>query len=267
MKVIWVTSYNAAIWSASAKHLWKSFKEHKIPGKLLAGREEYNDGIPGFDVSKTEYRMNWLEENDDIVPPIPICNCPLPWSVSDADHTGQHGYAKSIGSKVCHHTWWNRNAYRWHNKIATLVEILRTQEFREDSLLFWIDSDCLFTQPITKAFLNDVLFPGESQVCYLRGDRKVIETGFFGIRGRYSIEKFIAAVRYTYKKRHLRTLQRWDDSYVIQHVLFTNHGKNFFRNDLATVKTRQGDVFPDSKIGQFITHDKGRHGRKQNIFH
>jgi len=73
------------------------------------------------------------------------------------------------------------------------------------------------------------------------------------------LERLVA--RYT--SGAFRKEDRWDDSMQLQKVLLAPDVKAV---DLATAVTGNADVVENSALRGYVTHDKGRHGRKLGIF-
>lgn len=271
MSVLWVTSFNSEIYEASGKNLLFSFTEKNVEGNFFIGKEghgKYNQEslIPCFNgfmynLDESIFMETWLYDNKDIIPEslggtAKPCHCRDPWARSSRDHaTG------------CHFSWFNRNASRWFRKIATLHAALEYYTHRHLKYIIWIDADCEFKQKISEDFIMDVIFnKDEADIAYLRGrKRRFLEAGLVG----YNIQKhrkgLLAITRLIeiYESGNFRKLKEWDDCHCLESIMADGH---FNEHDLATtISGKYSEVFPNSLIGEHITHNKGRHGRKLGI--
>lgn len=262
MDILWVTSFNRQLFEASGKKLIQTFHDTNTTGDLLLACEngvEYEQECRECltcDLEGHPTLTNWLARNIDIIPGhlggvATECDCPV------------QGDKLAPGAKHrrgCHWAWFNRICSRWFRKLPA-IEVGMQGEY---DAVVWIDSDCFFRKQVTA---NDVmdLFSGQD-VFYLKGPyRKVPECGVVGYnlqgRGREFFREFLDC----YQSGIFRQLERWDDSYVFDYVR-QNGVVPFGSVDLASPRHgRNGHVVEHSRIGPWIGHDKGKHGRVMRI--
>lgn len=250
--------------------LLHSFMTKEVNGDFYIGVEDYNlfmnktvPVINGFiyNLDKSLFLKTWLKDNEDIIPTVlggraKPCNCREPWSRKIRDH--------KVG---CNFHWFNRNASRWFRKIVTLNKALEYGiEYKFDYMI-WIDADCEFKQKITLDFVRDIIFnEDEADIVYLRGRKRTfLEAGLVGYNiqnGMWGITAF-NKLKNLYSTGTFRKLQFWDDCHCLEEILNISR---FNEYDLATTNSgTHSEVFPNSLIGNYITHNKGRHGRKLRI--
>jgi len=265
MSILWVTSFNKSLYEATGRHLINTF-ENYTSDKLLIGGEDLDAAIFTsrrifyYDLKKSKLLTTWLKTHEDIIPltlggKASPCNCPDPYARSERDH-----------KKGCYHTWFNRNMSRWFRKIATLHFALlginqgKSLGIDNNKYLIWIDSDCEFLRPTSFDFIDNIA--KDYDVCFMKSKkRRVMEAGFII----YNLEKnggvFLEKL-FKYYMYDFLHLIRWDDSYVIQKLLFT---KDFKSLDIAFDTSGHNDVIMHSLVGKHIMHHKGTHGRKLGL--
>jgi len=278
-KVLWITSFNKEIYKVSGTQLILTFINSKTEGDFFIGTEggSYLKSKDRFTIKKLDNSTilkNWLEVNKDIIPvnlggnALP-CNCSKPFAKAERKHK----------TPDCHHTWFNRNASRWFRKALTLNYALLVGLDKLYQYFIWIDADCIFKKQITKQFIANNLFKfdtvNEYDVVGLKSSRKVMEAGLVG----YNIAcnsfykntlchksgyQLLIDIMKCYQTGRFRGWYRWDDSYIIQKMI--KHG-NYRFHDIATKVNRMqhSDVFEHSLIGEYLTHNKGKHGRELGI--
>jgi hypothetical protein len=264
-KPLWVTSFSDRILHQSGIPLVQSYLQNENTFDFLLGLEHVNyQQLPlsplfqHHNVLADDFLKQWLDKNSDIVPiqfggkSDNACKCPK----------GPHGPNSKSHKPKCPAAWFNYNAARWFRKIVTLrVALARHKTHTQYSSILWIDADCVFTSSVSSQVI-DSWFNGKDAF-YLKNKRPVMETGVFGFNlkgnGEALLEKLIA--RYT--SGDFRQEDRWDDSMQLQRVLL-NPGVSAV--DLAEAVTGNADVVENSALRGYITHDKGRHGRKLGIF-
>lgn len=267
-KVLWVTSFTPEFYEASGQYLLNSFEEYYIYGKMFVGYENFSS--PDFksaykvNLNKSKFLENWLSENKSIIPTslggfALECNCPDPYARSEKQHK----------TRDCHHTWFNRNASKWFRKIATLYEVDNFLTRLQDTsieYIIWIDSDCYFINNIPRAQIENwfVDQADVADIIYLKNKRPVIEAGFVGYNYKRGGKYFLKNLFHDWYGGRFRKLKRWDDSYVIQKAIECSENLN--TTDLAYgVSKDHSGVFSESKLKNFIIHNKGLHGRVKGI--
>jgi hypothetical protein len=280
IKVLWVTSCAPDMWDASARELLKSFVSSKSEGKFVLCHEGPMDEstVPGLGknvlverLDKDEFLNTWLATNADFIPAHlggnaqePLCKCP---GGPFEPHSKQH-------KMPCLGHWFNKNASRWFRKIASLLMAVRlhVNPDWEDGpgkmaqlydAVIWVDADCVFKRQVKENIVRG-WFKHSGAFFYCKNRRPVLEAGVVGYHLKNGGGKILMAVVNGYNSGNYRNYDRWDDSYVIQKVAF-KHQKEMKLVDLAYSVGEHAAVVQHSALGPFITHDKGRHGRRMGI--
>jgi len=260
MNILWVTSFNEKIYEASGKSLLLSHQNTQSEGAWFIGLEKIIISTPRsggmcIPIQTSEWLKRWLERNKDISPPT-VCSCPDPWARKEKNHI-----------KNCPHTWFNRNAYRWIRKIATLYHALEYSRNKDYNYMVWIDADCTFIKKVFAGTIHALHRHEQKEydALYLKGSqRNVMEAGFVS----YDLfspvtHNFLLSLFNYYMSGSFRELCRWDDSYVIGKLI---DGCELEGRDIATTTSDQfSGVFKNSLIGEYIEHHKGKHGRELGI--
>lgn len=264
--VVWVTTFAGDMYRASGSALIDSFVRSKTCGRLVCGVEGVDafsvvKGKPGtvqaFNLDGNDFLKEFLLANEDIIPThlggkhrFPECTCPGgPYSPHDKKH-----------KMPCPGHWFNKNFSRWFRKIATMKQVVEDDP-KVDALV-WVDSDCTFTKQVSEKILFNAWFKLAYSCFYLKHKRPVMEAGVVGYWLPNSGRKLLDAVIGRYASGNFRKDPRWDDSYQIQMALADTKVPAV---DLAYGVGEHSAVVPFSPIGPYITHDKGRHGRKLGI--
>lgn len=243
----YVTTCNKKLYEFSGQKLLLSFIEHKIPGRLYIYSEdkleEFNQPNIFYRDIRSEFYNNFFLLNKDVIPDYAggtavACKCnadPLKFNKER-----QH-------KKGCYYNYWNRNLYRWFNKIAALAK-----HPKEKQIIVWLDIDCQFIGHLPEEYVATSL--GMRQICWFKSKgRPYPDTGIV-IYGELQI---IDALVYRYESGMFRQDIRWDDCYQLNAVI---HTMDYLVVDLAEglVTTRP---IEESKCGRkYITHFKGLHG-------
>lgn len=276
-KILYCTSFNDELFLASGKKLLESFSKFKISGSWCIGYE-------GFKISEYQLPSQTLcislDNNtvlkdlfDTYIDTIPDylggnfkspCKCSKPWGKRDDAH-----------EPGCPFTWWNRNWIRWFRKVLTLANAKRftapidTPENQQPLMfdyLIWLDSDCIFRRKLPEDAITNIL--EDKDVFYMKGRRKVIETGIIGFnlkrRGGEIIERWLEG----YIWGAFRELPRWDDGYVFDYMMkhTTAHYKaTWDQFDIIPPNINDTDVSRYSLLSRYVVHQKGTHGRIMGI--
>ena len=270
MRILWVTSCAADMWVASGRALLKSFIETQTYGEILLcyeGIDKYrmqsvNDRLKFEYLDNDEFLHVWLNKFRNQIPvhlggtvEEPLCKCPGgPYE----PHSKKH-------RMPCIGHWFNKNHSRWFRKVAGLKIVLERhvpQDHVKDTAVIWIDSDCRFKRKVEEKHVRDWF--NTKGVFYLKHTRPVMEAGIVGYNLGAGGGKVITEVIDTYYSGAYQKYERWDDSFVIQKVLFEKC-PDVKSVDLAYGLGAHAGVVEQSALGAFITHDKGRHGRKLGL--
>jgi hypothetical protein len=257
MNILYVTSFAKDMYKSSGKALINSFIHTKQYGDLLVCYENFNfkddssKHIYGFDISKYNYLLKWLENNKDIIP----------------KYLGGTATQKLMPKAF---TPANRKASRWFRKIASLYYALNVFVQDKYDIIVWIDSDCYFKQQLpfeiySKAFQNN------AGVFYHLGlkrniDDKGVESGFIGFYKKNNGFNFLQQLFDTYNTE-FRKYNRWDDGYIIKMVINNNINlQNIKVNDLIFQESNskyERNVLKLGIFGNYIHHNKGIHAKLQ----
>lgn len=262
ISVLYVTSFSADI-SASGFELLESFGSCRVQGHMLIAHE----GVSAFpagrskpdwaithDLDKDEFLRNWLVANRPYIPEhlggtAKGCQCP----------NGPYGpHDKKRHRLPCVGYWFCRNASRWFRKVVALRFALQLKP----EYIVWVDADCRFLKQVRVEHVKSWF--QQHDVFYFKSQRPVMETGIVGydVRPGHRGRDVIRSVQLCYTSGDYRRLIRWDDSYVTQKAIAATGVRAV---DLATRVGEHGAVIEYSPVGQYIMHDKGRHGRKLGI--
>lgn len=268
VRPLWVTSFGPDMYKASGKKLVESFVRWRPDGSLLCGAEGFtalppdrsvgpNDKVQFWDLTQHSPELrSWLITNASVIPKHlggeadGVCRCEGgPYDVHDKRHV-----------MPCLGHWFNRNASRWYRKIIAQEHALQIARLYKFTHLIWLDSDCMFRCTVSRAQLQSWF--GAESVFYLRNKRPIMEAGVLGFDLTRGGEQLLETVAAMYRDGSYRDLPRWDDSAVYQHCMTTT---GISRRDIATSVGPHARVVEHSLLTGFISHDKGRHGRKLGI--
>lgn len=250
MNLLWVTSFNSKI-AHSGNRLIQSFYKYDVQGKLFVAEENISKSLNYplgnrtyfEDITDNKVLVSWLQDNSDIIPVELGGNCSLELP------------------------WFNRHASRWFRKIIALQQAFYFNDGAGH--IIWIDADSEFTGKVTEPFVRNLLFDeNRADIFYMRGIRKVIEAGLFGLNmsipGKEG-ETIFEKIKDMYLSANFRGLPRWDDSYIIQHIL--EKGKYKEHDIVKQAKAgKHASVIEYSLVSNLIKHHKGSHGRIQGIY-
>ncbi len=277
-RILWVTSFDPAIFEASGASLIESFVRTGTVGTLLccvegkiAMAEANNVAVHNLD--HDSFLKTWLKKNAGIIPTHlggihdGKCRCRGgPFPIHDRRH-----------KQPCVGSWFNRNAARWFRKIAALYKARELALSGGYDMIVWIDADCVFTARVDSravegwfrchlrprpATAPNNTPPDGVGAFYLKNKRPVIESGIFGINLRPNAHgnSILDAIFERYVSGRFRLDERWDDSFQLQRAISVAKGVRAI--DLATaVDKEHAEVVQHSPLGPYIKHFKGLHGR------
>jgi hypothetical protein len=250
---LFVTSFGFDMYMSTGVHLVMSFFMRDIPASLLVCHEQrlgtdvvaLPPRLLTYDLDGSEVLYDWLKQNRDIIPK-PLggdaerCGCPEPDNVF-----GPH-------QPRCCWSWFNKNASRWFRKIVSLNQALTLRDF---DAIIWIDSDCRFITSVTAEEIE--CWFGRSSAFFLKGKRKVLESGIIGFRLDEGGQVILRHVIDKYRSGSFRHDLRWDDSY--QFLLAIRQHPEVPVTDWGGETVGDGHVVSVSRLGQYIDHAKGLH--------
>jgi len=257
--LLYVTSFNDAMYRATGARLVSSFCESASQGRLLLCPEscdpviayEEADRILCLSLDNSALLHDWLKQNADIIPIsmgglAPPCHGPEPDNPA-SEHV-----------KGCVHGWFKKNASRWFRKIVSIKEALRVANAR---YLIWLDSGCFFKDQVT---LDAVIrwFDGRASFTHKSTQRQVIESGILGFDLATEGLQLIEQTLHRYMSGEFRLDERWDDGFQFQATLASHPGISV--NDIATVAAGPlKNVAGKGLAGSYIAHEKGIHRFKR----
>jgi len=261
--IIWATSFAKDMWNASGKPLIESFHASKSEGRMFVGYEKmalhelYAANLEGYDVGKDAFLLEFLEANRDIIPTHMGGDRKFPECVCKGGPFGPHDKKHVM---PCPGHWFNKNFSRWFRKVATMKAAVELHP--ETDILIWVDADCFFKKQVTAKVLVHDWFKMMYSVFFFKNKRPVIETGLVGYWLKNSGRKVLDALVGRYASGNFRKDHRWDDSWQTQMALADTKA---LAVDLAEKVGEHAAVVEHSVVGEYIGHDKGRHGRKLGI--
>jgi len=258
-RILYVTSFDRAMYRVTGKRLLDSFLKLKVDGRLLVCHEGFRGQFPfrcrqvsDYDLDHCELLHGWIARNRDIIPErfggyAPSCHCDRP-----DDPFARHRPA-------CPASWFNRNASRWFRKVVSLHAASRQPGY---DALVWVDADSVFSaSPPADEVIR---WFRRCSVFYLKSpDRGVIESGVLGVRNCPAGRKFVDFTMERYQSSRFRRNARWDDGYQIQLALHQH--PEISSVDLAEKAGPNGDVVPYSPIAPYLTHEKGTHAYRLKL--
>lgn len=262
--ILTVTSFSADMYAVSGKPFIDSWREVRQPGRLMVCAEGMDNdrpnspeylGMEWYRLDQDPFLLKWLHDNRDAIPrhlggTTEQCQC------KDAHlmHSKHH-------KRGCYWQWMNRNASRWFRKVAALVHVIDLPN--RPNFVLWVDADSTFVKPVTGDLLRRQL--GTAGVFYFKGHRPAVESGLLC----FNINKMgalaIDTIRRRYVSKEYRRDERWDDGFQWGRVFRgLNAERPGYAKDLVHPTELKGvtnHVIPETLMGQYITHDKGRHSR------
>lgn len=270
MRPLWVTSFARDMWDASGKALLASFAATKSAGSFFVGTEGINPAVfaaaaanpavCGYDLDADPFLPAFLAAYKAVIPvhlggahPLPDCRCrsgPFP------PHDKRH-------KMPCIGHWFNKNFFRWFRKIVTLKAALPHAAAVGADAVIWVDADCTFLRQVPGDTVASWFGPRHG-CFYFQSTRPVLEGGVVGYHladgGRAVLDAFISR----YATGAFRGDLRWDDSYQLQVVIQKLRGVVAVA-DLAKGVGPHAGVVEKSRVGRYIAHKKGHHGRGLGI--
>ena len=249
---IFVTSSTKKMYDFSGKKMLKSFIKHQKNNKLIYCTENFkldikHDNIIEYDIMNHDFLLKWLKKFEHIIPK---------QFGGKYDHT-KDKHCRKKGLIPVKTKDWNYKASLWFRKVASLHYAVTN--FNNYKYIIWIDCDCVLQNEIDEQFLK-YLFNNTNMFYFLGKKRKSIdlgvESGFIGWNNSNNY-LFLKKLFDFYMSGKFIKVKRWDDGYIIRHLLATNNIKT---NDVA-VKSHEINVMNTKKIKKIIIHNKGIHWR------
>lgn len=288
-----VTGFSGDLYDASGRGFLDSYREHGGAMRLLVGYESLDHlGRPSdlperlaldypdlqndprviwVDLSTQGSLTTFLRKHRGIIPTylggqaLP-CTCP-----GQKERHAKH-------RPRCHYSWMNRNTSRWFRKVVAQKAAAERFVMPRTRWLFWLDVDCQLLQEIPAPVAQGLL--GGADVMHLKAWRRASETGVIGFDLAQRGTAVIDSVLGLYTSGRFLTQNFWDDCATFDRALTEGRFQAF---DLAARSLkeqgldkgqiearRQGkrpitEVIPYTPLAAYLTHDKGRHGRKMGL--
>lgn len=261
----YVTSFGPDMYHASGSRLLDSLLAAKIDPKTIcvcyegALLKELKRKAPGLlhlsrSLDDYPFLVRWLQDNRDRIPDYlggltKMCDCP-----------GAELRHKRHRNPRCHWTWMNRNASRWFRKVASY----RVAMGNECRYLIWLDADCRLHKPFDERFCQDTL-KGKA-LAYCCGHRPAIESGVLIFDMSAGGEIVIRRLCDRYVLKRYAEDERWDDGFQLTRLMLdelTDLGVDLVHPTKWRGVTN--DVIPTTVLSAYVSHDKGRHGKKLGI--
>jgi hypothetical protein len=255
MKILYVTTFNKELFSASGSQMLSSFFSTQKKGDMLVCYEGLNPNknfksfigarFKFYDLATSNFLNNWLSENKDVIPPA-------------------FGGVASQDKKPQAFLGWNFRAAGWFRKIATLEYALSFKD--QYDLIIFVDSDSKFLKDIDLSIYENIL--KDSDYFYHWGkERKKkdlgVESGFIGFKTTSNGLEILNYWINKFRGKEFRRYLRWDDGGMFSNVLIENNFK--FGKDLVSNYEDNGrsqsHVIERGPFSGFVLHDKGSHKR------
>ena len=149
-----------------------------------------------------------------------------------------------------------KDAIRFSYKIYAKTHLMLEGNY---DYVFWIDADVMFKKTITEKEIIEKILPQDYTICFLDRPQppKYSECGFVGynLTNNYT-QRFVKELRRYYEEDLLFNEKQWHDSYVWDRVREkTLTGQPQY---ILTGIRKDGHVWPQSKIGTYLAHLKGK---------
>ena len=223
-----VTTFSKQNYDDYARKLLESAK--LWPDTLIAYVEE-----PLKDYENVEYRDFWGIE--------------LPGKVKIADYLKE---IKKMGLDGGDPYDYNKDVYKFCRKVFVQYDFLKNLKERA----FWLDADIQIKKPIQIDFLNS-LFDGWP-ICYLGRNGFYSECSFVGFdMSKKEMVQFLADYTSLFTTGVITNLKWWHDCAAFD---FARQKHSYFGSNLSKFYEpgRGLHVFPDSVLGEYMTHNKGQ---------
>lgn len=275
MTIVWCSSCSPDLWKPSGKPLLDSFEEHAagVDGSTMvfthegdADRikpERFSEAVRFVDMEQGSLLAEWLNDPRTLEKtPYYLggraqpCRCPGTKNPDGSDiRHAKHRHR-------CHWQWMNRNATRWWRKVVTYNVALEACDELGSDLLAWVDADGQFVRPGTEDHLRQML--NGKAFGYARAHRPAPETGFLVFDLQAGGREFIRDLTGVYLNHRIWEFERWDDGALVGELLDESWAVRA-QELVPRGSVKQNNVLPLTACRRFYVHDKGRHGRKQNI--
>ena len=206
------------------------------------------------------YHEGWIPEIDPMRPiihrDIHETNPTLKNFIQRNESRNTYSVEKTDPSKIIYGLDFLKDAIRFSYKIYAKTHLMLEGNY---DYVFWIDADVVFKKTITEQEIINKILPQDYTISYLDRPRppKYPECGFVGynLTNKHT-KKFVRELRNYYEEDLLFNEEQWHDSYVWDRVRFKYlSGQPQY---ILTGERKDGHVWPKSKLGEYLTHLKGK---------
>lgn len=260
-QLLLVTSYNRAMFDASAYRLLESFARVEQPGHLLSC---YEGEIPlprslhllWENLDEYEPLQTWLKNNRDVMPVhlggrVEKCNCP--------GRNELHGRHR----KGCSFQYMNRNASRFFRKVASLYLASSSPVYENVRYLLWVDADVVFKKALPLAVIQEKL--DGAALFYFRGHRPGVESGVLAFDLERGGRDFLFKMWQQYWRRKYLNYERWDDGFQWGVLLDKGLGPGRDQVHPTRYRNKTNNVMPTCWIHEYLEHRKGEHSSQLGL--
>ena len=149
-----------------------------------------------------------------------------------------------------------KDAIRFSYKIYAKTHLMLEGNY---DYVFWVDADIVFKEVVNEDIMTKIILPPDQTICYLHRSAPPFypECGFVGynLTNKHT-QKFVKELRNYYEQDLLFNERQWHDSFVwnrVREKFLSGHPQH----DL-TGRRKDGHVWPESKIGPYMAHLKGK---------
>lgn len=255
-EVRFITSFNPAFYEASGRRCARTFCEHNPDYGLTAYVEGEPDvlsplrgeldrlSVESIDLATLPLLADFLTVAHDLIPQELGGTAPPEMFPGEGPDSGD--------------VWFRKHMYRWFRKIVALDHASRNFH----GVLIWMDCDCFFKAPLPRDVLERAF--GGADVFYMKGSRKVSETGMVGYDlSRGAAREFVDGMKAHYMERRFPPYPRWDDSFTFDHVRAGR--KTLVCRDIGRRARERGHILCTTLLAPYLEHDKGLHSRKMGL--
>lgn len=261
MKTLYVTSFSKTLFQASGHLMIESFVKNQI-GDLLVAYETFNfpavvvnvPQIKHVDIMQYPFLINWLKDNENVIPTIFGGKMPAP------SESGPPDGNKKLQKKV--HDYWNKKASLWFRKVAALHYAIN--HYPEYDNIVWIDCDCIFKQKLPENLINTLLKNHDifyHQGAYRNSKNFGFETGFIGFKKGNGTNVINLVSNFYINKKYI-ALNRWDDGYIFKVIIQELEKKKKLKTIDLVDSNKPGKRLEAINKGlfcDFLLHNKGLH--------
>lgn len=256
MKILYISTFNKAIFTASGSGMLDSFFATQKTGDILCCYEGLRpdknfrkyistNRFQHYDLIKSAFLQEWLAENKDVIPI-------------------EYGGIATKQNKPEAFLPWNFRAAGWFRKIATFEYAIPMAK-NYDAIVF-VDSDSKFIRNINIDIFAQV-FKSHDYFYHWGKERKKkdlgVESGFIGFKNNKNGLRVLNAWIDKYRNKVFKRYLMWDDGGMLGNVLKELEfiGGNDLVTDYKDNKKSQSHVLERGVFGKCVIHEKGLHKR------